>query len=198
MFVRLSSPVPFVSLFREGDGGEGGGGNPPAKPTFDASQQEHVNALLSAERKNAEDRTEQRLKDEAAKRDTDAKAEADRKAAEAKGEFETVKQSLESERDTARTELDTAKSERDALSEYFHCQFASALKDLPEQITAFAPAEGASFADKKAWLGTAQEKAGKLGGTAKQGKGPNPTESNGKRDLEAAAKQARSSGKYTA
>jgi hypothetical protein len=172
-------------------GTEAGGGNPvtplappasganpatppkteaPAPVTFTAEQQAEINRIVGQARQEGRTAAEQA----AAQAETDRQAEAARQADIDKGNFEAAKTSLEGERDGFKAERDTLKTERDALAGYFDGQFAAALKDLPESIVAFAPAEDASFADKKAWLVKATEQAAKLGGESKPGNGPNP------------------------
>lgn len=176
----------FVADSGSNAGGSGGNQNPAGNTTPPGGQQgepagfqviaseEQLREWKNSTRTHIRNEVLAELKADQDKRDADAKAEADRKSAEARGEFDAVKQSLESERDTARTERDAATAERDALATYFEAQFKSAIKDLPETIVAFAPAEDASFAEKSAWLTKAQEQAAKLGGTTTPGNGPNP------------------------
>ncbi len=189
---RSSFAVPFVSFFSEDDGK-----NPPVppakpeKPQFDDAQQKHINDLLAAERRDTETKVTQRLKDEADAAETKRQQDAARAAAEAKGEFETVKTSLISERDAAATERDALKDENAAITAYFSAQYAAALQELPEVITAFAPAEDASFAEKSAWLTKAQTQAAKIGSDPKPGNRPNPKPLGGGDAVKQATEQMR-------
>lgn len=149
---RSSYQVPFVSFFSEDDGK-----NPPVapvkpeKPAFDDAQQKAINDMLAAERKTAEERTEQRLKDEGTKREQDAKAEADRKAAEDRGAFDEVKQSLTKERDDAKaaeTDLRAKVEKYEALTK----TRVDAIKgELPAEATEDFPAD-ADALDQLTWL----------------------------------------------
>lgn len=114
-----------------------------------------------------------------------AKADEKRKQDEAaaRGEFDKVRTELEGKVTSAESERNALKGENDLLTEYFNAQFAAALKDFPESIVAFAPAEDASFADKKAWLVKATEQAAKVGGEAKPGNRPNPKPGTGERTV---------------
>lgn len=165
----------------------------PAKVTFSPEQQAEIDRLIGKARTEGRDAE----KTAAAAAKTAADAEAQRQADIAKGDFDKVKASLESERDVAQTERDALKTENQAITAYFSAQYAAAIKELPEVITAFAPADDASFAEKSTWLTKAQAQAVKIGGDPKPGNRPNPKPGDGTRDLDAAAQQARASGKYT-
>ena len=201
----------YGRLFFEAETGTGGGnagttgttttsttGTPPATGesdavTFSEAQQKELNRLIGKARTEGRDAEKQAAQEAA----DAAAAAAQRDADAAKGNYESAKASLESERDAARTERDDLKTENEAITAYFSTQYAAALKELPEVITAFAPAEDASFAVKSDWLTKAQAQAAKLGGDPKPGNGPNPKPGDGKRDLNAAAQKARASGRYT-
>jgi hypothetical protein len=194
MYLGYSSfLIPFLTLLLSEDDGK----NPPVppvkpdKPAFDDAQQKHINDLLAAERKNAEERTEQRLKTEADKRDQDAKDQRERDEAAKRGEFDKVRTELEGKVTATETERDTLKTENDALTAYFTAQYATALKDLPEVITAFAPAEDASVTEKSEWLAKAQEQAAKVAGATKPGNGPNPKPGDPQHTIEQATEQMR-------
>ena len=125
-----------------------------------------------ADRKAAEKRArdaEKRLAD----LDADAKRKADEEAAK-QGEWQQLAEKREAELTTTATERDGITAERDALAAYFTAQYTAAVKELPDVIKAFAPADDAPFAAKADWLGKAQEQAKKLGGNESRGNGPNP------------------------
>lgn len=168
----------------------------PQKVTFTAEQQAEINKLIGAARSEGKAKAESDAA--AAKAAADAKAEQDRQVAA--GEFDKVRQSLESERDTLTTERDVLKGEHQALTGYFTAQYDAALKELPDVITAFKPADDAGFAEKAAWLATAQEQAKKLNGGSPAPKGPGfrPDPSSGKRSLDEMLATAKRSGKYSA
>lgn len=193
-------------------GPEAGGSNPPATPpattppaatppstevpgpvTFTAEQQKELNRLIGQARSEGRTAAEQA----AADAETARQAEAARQADIAKGDFEKVKTDLEGERDGFKSERDTLKTENEAITAYFSAQYAAALKDLPEVITAFAPADDASFTEKSEWLVKAQAQAAKIDGNPTPGNRPNPKPGTGQRDLDAAAQKARASGRYT-
>lgn len=172
---RSSYLVPFTSFFSEDDGKDPP--NPPAKtekPQFDDAQQKHINDLLAAERKSAEQRTEQRLTDEAAAAKKKADEDRERDEAAKRGEFDKVRSGLEEKVTATESERDTLKTENEAITAYFSAQYTAALKELPEVITAFAPADDASFKEKSEWLTKAQEQAAKVGSDLKPGNRPNP------------------------
>lgn len=168
----------------------------PQKVTFTPEQQKEIDRLMGAARSEGKTKAEsdaaeaKRLADEAADRDRLAKA----------GEFDKVRASLESERDTLKTDRDGLKTENDALTGYFTAQYDAAIKDLPEIITAFKPADGAGFAEKAAWLATAQEQAKKLNGGSPVTKGPGfrPSPSSGGITNDQAIAEGKRSGKYSA
>lgn len=136
----------------------------PATVTFTDAQQAEINRLIGKARAEGRSAAEQAAKDAQAAADAAAKQQQ----LEAAGEYETAKATLTSERDAL-------KGENEALSAYFATQYAAAVKDLPEFIVAFAPAEDASFAEKSAWLVKAQEQAGKVATGTVPGNRPNPS-----------------------
>lgn len=95
-------------------------------------------------------------------------SERQRKLDEEKGNYEKAKTDLEKRMTDAETSLASVTAERDALSTYFSSQYDAALKELPETILAFKPADDASFEAKSAWLTTAREQAKKLTGETQQ------------------------------
>lgn len=199
----------FAQQFFDADTGSPSGGaaitatqiNPPAppkqeKPEFTPEQQEALNALLARERKDAEERTALRLKQEA-----DAKAKAEQEArdhdnAAARGEFDKVRADLESKVALAEGERDALATEAETLRAYFDGQFQAALADLPEAILAFKPAEDADVSTKTAWLTKAQEQAKKLSASQTSGNHPNPKAASGKLDIQTEVARAKSSGRY--
>ena len=196
---------PFFSADDGTPSGGGEGSQPetppkpkPSKPEFSPEQQEVLNDLLARERKAAEERTALRLKEEA-----DAKAKAEQEAREReeatkRGEFDKVRADLETKVSTVEDERDSAVAERDALRTYFEAEYTAAVKDLPDVITAFKPADDAPFAEKSAWLTKAREQAAKVDTSQTPGNRPNPSPANGEFNLQAAIAQARSTGKYRA
>lgn len=197
----------YAQKFFNADGPGGGGGeNPPItppvtppKPQFDAAQQQAINDMLAKERKATEERMALQASQDRDAAEAAAKAQRDQEDAERKGEYETAKSQLEKRATDAESERDGLKADADALKSYFDTEYTAALKDLPEVVTAFKPADDASFIEKSAWLTKAREQAAKVAGaTTKPGNGPNPPVSDGKFDLDAATSQAKASGAYTA
>ncbi len=137
------------------------------------------------------------LQDEQDAKDAKAKKDAEDKAAVERGEAQKVIDEQAGKLTATESERDTLKAENEAITAYFTAQYDAAIKELPEVITAFAPAEDASFAVKSDWLTKAQAQAAKIDGTTTPGNRPNPKPGDGTRDLDAAAQQARASGKYT-
>lgn len=138
--------------------------DPPEPPDvkFDDAQQKRLNDLIAAERKSTEDRVKAALKAEAETEKQRLATEAQRKKDEDSGAFEAVKQSLTVERDGIATERDTLKQDNESLLTYFTADYTAALKDLPDVIKAFAPADTASVADKSTWLTKAKVEAAKI------------------------------------
>ena len=151
--------------------------DPKPKIEFSDEQQREVNRIAAKEAKAAADKTKaDTLAEVEAERARVAEA-AQRKSDEDKGEFSKVRESLEKERDTITGERDGLKTENDALTTYFTGQYEAALKDLPDVVKAFAPAEDASFVTKSKWLTTAQAEAKKLERKTPRGNGFDPAPS---------------------
>lgn len=132
-------------------------------------------AALKAERdarKDADKRArlaEKKLADlEAAKAKDDEAKQAEQ------GQWKELAEKREADLTEATTSRDALKAEYDALSTYFEAQYTAALKDLPDVVKAFAPAEDASFETKSKWLTTAQAEAAKIANTSPRGNGFNP------------------------
>lgn len=195
----------FSQQFFNADPGGGAGTTPDTppvdqdKPTFTPEQNEAINNLVAKARKEAEEKTALRIQQEA-----DAKAQADKDARERdeaakRGEFDKVRGDLEAKVASTEQERDGAVSERDALRTYFEAEYTAAVKDLPDVIAAFKPADDALFAEKSAWLTKAKEQAAKVASSTRTpGNGPNPPVSDGKFDMDAATTRAQASGAYTA
>lgn len=171
---------------------------PATKPQFDDAQQKAINDMLAKERKDAEEKTALRLKQEA---EAKAKAESEareREEATKRGEFDKVRGELETKVASIEQDRNAVVTERDALRTYFDAEYATAVKDLPDVVTAFKPADDAPFAEKSAWLIKAKEQAAKVAvvGTL-PGNGPNPRPADGKFDLDAAVATAQHGGKYS-
>ncbi len=206
MFRLLFALLPFLALPLQenppaGDPPKDPPGDPPKpddppKVTFSDEQQRELNRLIARETRKAAET--EKAAAEAAQEATrkQAETEADRKKQEDAGEFEKVRTGIEQERDTFKGERDTLKGEHDALSTYFEAQYMAALKDLPDVVKAFAPAEDASFETKSKWLTTAQEQARKLSTTSPRGAGFNPAPGTRAFDVAQEAAKARASGKY--
>lgn len=160
-------------------------------------------------------------------REREARADADRRAREAerklaaheterkqvddeaaakRGEFEK----LANERSATITDLDgklkvadtdrkAIEEERDALRAFFDGQIDAALKTLPDALKDFDPGPDAPFAQRKDWLEKAQKRAAELGDQPTQrGNGPNPKPGGEhKIDIEAEARKARQTGRYS-
>lgn len=194
----------FASQFFNADDGNPGGGTPPESPpkeekvTFSPEQQQYLNNLLAAERKEAEEKTALKIK-----ADADLKAQSEREARErdeaaARGEFDKVRTDLESKVTTIEGERDALAGEAESLRTYFDAQYTAALKDLPDVITAFKPADDASFSVKADWLSKAKEQAVKVGKMQTPGNNPNPSPANGTVDHNAEVAKAKARGAYTA
>lgn len=191
----------YGRIFFEADGGSNpAGGNPSTDPPAQSGTppqqgdaqvtltQADLDARMAAARKDGKESAERAAREAQAAADAATKQQQ----LEAAGEYETAKATLTTERDAL-------KGENEALSAYFATQYATALKELPEFIVAFAPAEDASFAAKSAWLVTAQEQAAKVARESGSvpGNRPNPKAGEAKFDIDAAARLARQSGRYT-
>jgi hypothetical protein len=185
MFRHMFALLPFVafSAFELGDPPAGDppqdppAGDPPkpkGKPEGITDEvQEWVNGLIAKEARAAEKRGRDAEKTAAEKAKADAEAELKRKADEEKGDYEKVRNELIAERDQFKTENESILAERDALKADFDARFAAALKNLPDTVLAFQPKPDASFADKAAWLITAEEQAAKLTAKTIRGNGHN-------------------------
>lgn len=156
-------------------------------------------AALKAERERARnaEREAAALKAEIEKRDKDA-AEARSKEAEEQGKWEELAKERESTLTSVQQERDSLASEADALRTYFASEYTAAVKDLPDVIRAFAPADDAPFTEKSAWLTKAKAEAAKVEKLQSPGNRPNPAAATGDFDLQAEIAKARASGKYRA
>lgn len=197
MLTHLRLLVTLISMIWETSPASDGDDD-DAKPdasdvTFDDRQQAKVNALIAAERKDAEAKTAARLKADAETKAQRDREEAQRKKDEDAGEFAKVRTSLEQERDTVTAERDDLKAEHGALTSYFTAQYDAALKDLPDVVKAFAPAEDATFQQKSEWLTKAQDQARKLTKDRSPGFGTVPKPATREPDIDetAAVAQAR-------
>lgn len=97
-----------------------------------------------------------------------------RKAAEERGEYETVKQSLESERDAVVTERDALRADVETLTRFFDAQYTEALDGLPKPVLAFRPGDEATISEKAAFLERARKAAADLPANPARGNGPDP------------------------
>lgn len=161
----------------------GGGGTPPATPPTPPADPpkpddlgEAGKAALDAERIARRD-ADKRAKDAEAKLaayEAD-KAKAAEEEAKRQGEWQKLAEEREASLTEATTERDSLKATNEALTAYFDGHYTAALKDLPDVIRAFAPADDAPFAAKAEWLTKAQAEAAKIAkDEAKPGNGPNP------------------------
>ena len=164
----------------------------PDKIEFTPEQNDWISRKIAYELKSAQEKRDA-ADAEARKK---AEAEAERKKQEAAGQFEDVRKSLETERDAAVIDRDSLKATNEALTAYFDTQYTAALKDLPDVIKAFAPAEDAPFATKADWLTKAQEQASKIDTSGTPGNRPNPTPATGHFDLKSAVEEAKARGSY--
>lgn len=166
-----------------------------AKPLGDAGK-----AALEAERIARRD-ADKRAKD-AEKELADLKSAATKAAEQEQaeqGKWKELAEKREAELTSSTSDREGLKATNEALTAYFDGHFTAALKDLPDVIKAFAPAEDASFATKADWLTKAQAQAAKIAkDTAKPGNGPNPPAADGKFDLQAEVAKAKSRGTYRA
>ncbi|MGB3328207.1 MAG: hypothetical protein WBA46_04580 [Thermomicrobiales bacterium] len=159
-------PLPFLD---DGEGGGSGGGTQetdpkPAEVTFDAKQQEKVNALLAEERRKTKETVTNDLKRQADQAKTAAEQKREQEEAEKRGEFDTVKKGLEGERDKATQERDGYKADLDVLSTHFETEFEGRVKALPENVWKYhKPADDASLATRIAALANAEAQAKDLG-----------------------------------
>lgn len=120
--------------------------------TFTEAQQKEINRLIGNARKEGRTAAEQA----AAQVESDRQADAAREAAEAKGEFETVKQSLIGERDTAKAELVTATEQVTAYAAIVAEQVETLKQALPAELLADYPQDGTPLAQLQ-WLKDRQQ-----------------------------------------
>ena len=179
----------YVGPWMQANDPAGGGGNPPtpppdpkpnpepAKPALRDSltedQRRELDSQIAAARRQAETDARTKFDADAAKVKADADVEAKRLADIAKGDFETVKASLEGERDTFKVQAETEKSRADKAVELLSGQVADRVKELPTAIADQFPKD-ADVLDQIAWLDdprtkavieTAQSQGQRLGGT---------------------------------
>lgn len=166
--------------------------DPPADPkpddvTFDAKQQDKINALLAAERKSTEEKVAARLKQEADEAKRKADADAERARQEAAGEFDAVKTSLTSERDAAVSERDALKGEVETLRSYVTADIDATLTDdRYKPFLRFDPGADAPIADRLKWLEDAKASVAELPKVHNpRGSGPQPRPQDGKATTEA-------------
>lgn len=167
--------------------------------TQDATLGDSGKAAIRAEReaRKAAERSAKEAQDKLDAIEAKQREAADKKAKE-QGEWEKLAGQREAELTDATTKLDAATATIETLTAYFDAQYQAALKDLPDVIKAFAPAEDAGIAEKTTWLTKATEQAKALEKQSPtRGNGPNPEPGDGKRDLKAALSQARSNPKYS-
>lgn len=113
---------------------EGPGGEDDKKPKFTDEQNAEIGRIVSREVRKARDAARKELEDELdAKAKADA-ADAQRKADEEAGKFESVKQSLTEERDTAKSNLESAQSERDRALELLKANVDAQWDGLPDSV----------------------------------------------------------------
>lgn len=178
----------------EGEG-EGDGQNESTEKTrveFSAEQQAEINRIVAKEVKDAKRKAREDRDAELQREKAQADAEAQRQQQEAAGEFEAVKASLTEERDAATSRLSQIEGEYEAISGYFTQQYEAALEELPDFITAFKPADDATFSQKAEWLSKAQEQARKVDAHKVRGNGPDPKPGAGKINERESKAQARS------
>lgn len=160
----------------------GGGGNPPTPPSNDPPKPDDEPLGEAGKKALDDERTARR---EAERKARDAEKElADLKSAATKreeaeqaeqGRWKELAEKRDADLTATTTERDSLKATNDALTAYFDGHYTAALKDLPEVIKAFAPAEDAPFATKADWLTKAQAQAAKIAqDEAKPGNGPGP------------------------
>ena len=133
--------------------------------------QEWVKSVVAKERDKAIKAEQDRI---AADKEREAQ-ERQRKADEEKGEFAKVRQSIERERDQFKTEAERIKGEYEAVAGLFDKQYQAALKDIPDDLKPFQPADDAGVLERVAFLDKLQTALKKRGTTTTtHGNGPNP------------------------
>lgn len=168
--------------------GEGGGGsattpapvagttpNPaetgePAKVTFTPEQQQFVDMMIGEARLHGKKTAEA----DAADKERQRLADQERAEAEARGEFEQVKQSLITERDAIRTELDTVKEKVARYDELAKGQVESAKKGYPAEALVDFPTD-ADPLDQLTFLDQRQQFLAGLGIKFENGESKPPT-----------------------
>lgn len=187
LFSALQANPP-VGEEGEGDdeGKEGEQKGEKSKVEFTAEQSAEISKIVAREARKAADKAKADAETARKAADEEAAKAAERKKQEDAGEFAQVRQSLEGERDTLKGERDSLKATNDALTVYFSSQYEAALKDLPDTILAFKPADDASFEAKSDWLTKAQEQAKKLGTNGNPGNRQNPAPGTGKPEIPSA------------
>jgi hypothetical protein len=164
-----------VPLFGDPAPGDPGPDDDPDDVKFDDKQQAKFNAAVAAERKATEERVRAKLKAETDAAEAAVKTKREQEEAEKRGEFDTVRASIEQERDKAAQERDGYKTDLDILNTHFEAEYATRVKTLPENVWKYhKPAEAASLAVRMAALASAEAQARDLGVNAKPGNGPNP------------------------
>jgi hypothetical protein len=144
-----------------GEGDKGGDATKPKTVEFSDEQQSEVNKRIAAARRQAEADAKARFEKDATDRAEAERVEKERKDAEAAGEFDKVRTSIETERDTFKTRAETAEAkagEYEKLITPIVTERLDRLKAASAEVAKGFPAE-ASVLDQLAWLDDPRTKA---------------------------------------
>lgn len=133
----------------------------PTPPTFTADQEKEINGRIAAARRQAEADAKAKFEQTATERSEAEKAERERKEAEARGEFDTVKASLETDAKTHKERADAAEAKAATYEELIApivTERLDALKAASADVAKGFPTD-ASVLDQLAWLDDPRTKA---------------------------------------
>jgi len=158
--------LPFLAPAGDPPAGDPAPATPPAadpdEVKFDEKQQAKLNAIVAAEKKAEAQRVEAALKAAAEAAEQKAKEEREREEATKRGEFDSVKASLEKERDSVASERDTLKGQVEFLTKHFEDQFAQRAEAVDKSFALFKPADDAPLAERLDWLTKAEQGTAEL------------------------------------
>jgi multidrug efflux pump subunit AcrA (membrane-fusion protein) len=146
------------------------------KVTFDADQQREVQRLVAKEAKVAREKALADAKAEREEQEAAARKEAERKAAEDRGEFDKVRQSIEAERDTFKGKAESAEAELERYRKTFAPSVETGWTDFPDELKdAYDGADDDTLA-KAAFMAKWEKTAERLRaqGATERGNPPNP------------------------
>lgn len=162
--------------------GDGKGGEKPSRIEWTDEQHEAIKKIVAKEAGEAARAARKAVEAEIAAKAEEEKKARERDEAAKRGEFDTVRSSLESERDAAKAERDSLKARLDAIDAERKAAIESGIREFPKDLPALAfdPGADADLDARWRWFVTAQKQAGEATKAIVRGNGRNPTPLNGR------------------